>query len=105
MAIEQSKIDELRAEHGEIVVIGANGFDIVLAKTEIRAKYKRFKTMVMDEKKRVNAAEQLARDLLVYPSLAAFEEILDGFPAMAEILGAEATKFCGMTEEIEVKKF
>lgn len=102
MAIEQKRIDELKAQHGEIHLLTFDAVQVIV-RPPGRAQWKRFRALTTDEKRRPDALETLFRDCLLFPAAADLEATLDRYPALGETFGAQLVELAGLSEKVEKK--
>jgi hypothetical protein len=88
MAIEQKIIDELKAKHGELVILSTASYEVVV-KAPNRQVWRKFVSKVADEKSRADAVEVLFLDCVVYPDAPVINAMLDAKPALAQQFGSE----------------
>ncbi len=96
-------IERLKAEHGEVYLVEAGDVGVIV-RPPTRAEYRRFRALAMDEKKRADAVERLARDCVLWPDADGLDELLERRPALTEVVGGELLKLAGFAEEVEIKK-
>lgn len=95
---------ELEAKHGDIEhVVGKGSKWEVVYKRAPRAVYKRFRSLAHDPAKKSEAQEMLALGCVVYPSPAAFDALLDKFPAIPEASSDALGRLVGAETEDSVK--
>jgi hypothetical protein len=84
--IDAKRLDELRAEHGEVFAFHEGG-ESVACKRPTRAQYKRFRKERLDDRKASEALETLFEGCLVFPPFEEFEAVLERKPALADVFG------------------
>lgn len=100
-------IDQLRSEHGSIVVVSADDYHVVLAKPDkinIGAVYQRFMEKASDAKSRAQAFAGLFNACVVYPSKEEAAAMLAEMPGLGATFGAHCVELIGL-REAEVKKY
>lgn len=100
--IDKSTKDAVLAKFPEAKVLGAGEHEII-ARVPGRAEYRRFKTLALDERRRVDAAETLLRDCCLYPEPKELGELLERAPALAESFGSKLLELAGMEQEVAVR--
>lgn len=110
-------IDELTEDHREAIkdmadtdrrgpVYSIEGIDhVVVFHAPTRAQYKRFMATFEKKDKRDIATNTLANDILVYPTVADFNRLLEEKPGYAETLMTAALKVVGVEPDASAKKF
>lgn len=68
-----------------------------------RAEARRFRALVMDEKRRQDAAETLVRDCCLVPDPKALNELLERKPFFAESLSSKLLELGGMAQEVAAR--
>ena len=102
--VEETTIEALKREHGEVHVATVLGHDFVF-RVPTMPECERFQdTVARDKSKGVRAVAQLVLDALVYPDKATYAEVVKSRPMLPTTLGGEVLKIAGAVEEIEVKK-
>ena len=99
----QDKIDSLKAEYGEINAYPVAGYEFI-CRCPTDAIYKKFRTQIMDENKRMNASEELVRACVVWPEREEFSSILKKRPGIVETLLGELTDWAGLVKSVEKKE-
>ena len=102
--LTQQQIDELEEKWKRIAHLKAKGgeWEVVFRKPT-RGEYRRFKAQINDPNQQSDAAEQLARVLVVYPSREAFDALLEDWPAIPEAASKAFLTLAGMSVEAEGK--
>lgn len=100
--IDEKKVEDLRAEHGDVFVLEEGG-ESVVCKRPTRAQYKRFRKERMDSRRNAEALETLFLGCLVYPPADEFEATLELKPALADVFGGMLLDVAG-GEDPEGKK-
>lgn len=95
--LSEEQIDAFRNEHKRIAVVDYQGYEIVLRRPK-DGEYKRFRSLSVDEKKRLQALEDLTRALIVYPQPEAVAGIQEEFVAFYESMGAHALELAGLVQ-------
>jgi hypothetical protein len=104
MALSQQQIDEFEAQHKRIAHLrGKDDTWEVVFRKPTRAEYRRFKSQINDPTQQSDAAEQLARQLVVYPSREAFDALLEDWPAIPEAASKAFLALSGMNTEADGK--
>jgi len=103
MRPDDSTIQRLKAEHGEVYLVESGGVAVVVRPPR-SPEYKRFRSLVMDEKRRPDALERLTRDCVVWPDPEELDALLERRPALAEVVGGKLLELAGAAEEVEIKK-
>lgn len=77
----------------------------VIIREPTRGEYKRFRTMIADDRRRADATEQLFRDVCVYPeNMAEREALLEQWPACPEACSQMMAEMLGGTGGVEQGK-
>lgn len=100
--IDEAKRQEILAKHPEAEVLTVGVHEIVV-RVPGRAEYRRFKTLALDERRRVDAAETLVRDCCLYPDGNWLNDLLERQPALAEVFGGKLLELAGMSQEVAVR--
>lgn len=97
-------IKKLEADHKRIAHIRAKDseWEVVFRKPT-RAEYKRFRSSINDPQNAADAAEQLARCCIVYPTREAFDALLEEWPAIPEASSKAFLRLVGMAVEADGK--
>lgn len=102
--LSQEDITKLETEHKRIAVVKAAGGEWqVVYKKPSRAQYKQFRSRINNADLAADATEQLARQLVVYPSAEAFDALLDEWPGIAEASSKALLHLSGMASDPDVK--
>ena len=96
-------VSALKDAHGELHQLEANGLVVIVRKPS-RGEYKRFMSEGADDRKRVNASENLVRTCVVWPERKVFDQMLEEFPGLAESYGFQVLEMAGAVEEASRKK-
>ena len=100
----EQEIEQLKAEHGdELHLLTAGRFAVVVTPPP-RHKYKRFKSAVLDPKKRDAALETLFLDCVVWPERASIDQLLERYPGMAETFGDKLLELAGVVDDAHLAK-
>lgn len=103
--IDPKLLEELKAKHGNVVVLTADEACVQVAcKRPDRATYKRFKVEIGDANKKTSALENLCLTCLVHPSREEFERLLDEMPALGDTFGAALWDKVVGAEDASAKK-
>lgn len=109
MAITQEKLDELEVLHKRIAHVkgrpnakGEPEWEVVYRKPK-RAEYKMFRRNASNEQAKSEAQEILARQLVVYPELSAFDALLEDYPGIPEASSKAFVCLNGMESDESVK--
>lgn len=94
MSIEQEKLDALKAKHGEVHSLEHQGVTFIVIAPN-RALWRRFRTQLLDDRKRQDALEHLLRDCVVHPAKEEVDRILDRKPGLVETFGKEICELAG----------
>ncbi len=100
--MDASKLDDLRAKHGDVAVLSAEGYEVAV-KRPGRAEYGKWRKRSGDPATRPEATEVLFRDCCVDPEPAAVGAMLDKRPALGDVFGAECLKLAGLSAEADAK--
>ncbi len=100
--MDDKTLGELKAQHGEVHVLGGSG-ELVVVKPPTRAAWKRFKTWLSDDRRKADAFEALLVDCIVFPSRDEVDKMLDRKPALAEAFGNKLFELAG-GGEVEARK-
>lgn len=81
------------------LVAGDGSWECVFRKPDRSREFKPYRARLHDETQRADATEILARQVVVFPDAAGFEQLLDNFPAIPETLANSAAwqAFVGAT--------
>ena len=102
--LSQEDITKLESEHRRIAVVrAADGEWQVVYKKPTRAQYKQFRSRINNETLAPDATEQLARQLVVYPTPEAFDALLEEWPGIPEASSKALLRLTGMASEPDVK--
>ena len=98
------ELTALEEQHGRIErVSGKNGAWEVVYRAPKRTEYKRFRSLAHDPARKSDAQEMLALSCVVHPSPAAFEALLDKFPAIPEASADALGRLVGAETDDSVK--
>jgi uncharacterized protein DUF6848 len=101
--LKKDQIAELKAKYPgvELTRLVITGVEFVV-KTPARAQYKRFlQTGRAPGVDRMDVAEVLARDCVVFPDTPGLEKLFEEKPALSLTLAGELAEIAGATEEVE----
>lgn len=102
------KLDELKAEHGEIYLIRHpdGEFPPVIVKKPSKTEYNRFKSEASHDRKAVadKAVTGFFNRHVVYPARGDLDVILEQYPALEDAYGKKLLELAGMVENAEAKK-
>lgn len=102
--LSADKINELEKLHKRIHVLDdTDGEWQVVFRKPNRAEYKRFKTQINSAEHASDAAETLARQLVVHPSPEAFDALLDEFPGIPEAASKAFLRLAGAVAAFDGK--
>lgn len=102
--MDESPIEALKREHGEVYVISAAGCEIAVRMPTVH-EFERFQdSIASDKKKGTRALAQLVRDCLVFPSREEYDAIVARRPGLPVSFGSEVVKIAGLVDEVEAKK-
>ena len=75
----------------------------IIVKVPGRAEYRRFKTLGLDERRRVDAGETLLRDCCLSPDAKGLADLLERAPALAETFSGKLLELAGMAQEVAAR--
>ena len=102
--LTEDQLKELESTHKRIAHIRAkDGEWEVVFRKPTRAEYKRFRSSINDPQNAADAAEQLARQCVVYPTREAFDALLEDWPAIPEASSKAFLRLVGMSVEADGK--
>ncbi len=96
--IDDAKIAELKAKHGELFAIELDEDEIVVFRRPTRLEFRAYKSNSQDESKRAVADEILCKSVVVYPEGDACEALLDKLPAASLTLAKAIVEKSGGTQ-------
>lgn len=97
--------EEAVANHGDDrVAIVESKLGPVLLRSPSRPEYKRFRSQLKPKGDNGDILEQLARQVVLYPSRQEFDAMLDRRPALADTVGNRALELAGAGEGETSKK-
>lgn len=98
--ITDEKLAELQATHRRVKRIAIGEIEIAIRAPK-RHEYKAFRARAMDPDKRADAMEDLLRQIVVHPSRAELDAILDDYPGLAESkeMSRAVEQFVGMVAD------
>jgi hypothetical protein len=104
--LTEAEFAKLQAAHpsARLVAVTSGGHDFVL-KAPPRSEWKRFRSMVLDPAKKMDATPTLVSVCLVWPSADLFAQILEDRPATLDNLGSKLSELAGTDDEVVEKKF
>jgi hypothetical protein len=103
MTIDDATLAELQAKYDELYEITAGG-EALYVKMPSQEAYRAFKAQVMDEKKRVYAADNVLRSCVVHPDVKTLNELLSRRPFLTEAFASQLLELAGMNQQVEAKK-
>lgn len=103
MQIDDSKLSELEAEHGEVFVLTEGG-ETAVFKRPTRAQYRRFRSERLDDRKASTALETLFSGCLVYPPAKEFDAVIDRKPALPDLFASKLLDVASGAEDPAQKK-
>lgn len=106
MSLSDEQVQELKRQHGEglvAVTVDSDTGEVVVLRRPSRASWKKFRAHGQDDRRRLDAPENLVRECVVHPDAGRLSHLLDTFPGLAETLAAELIRMAGMTAEPEKK--
>lgn len=95
--------EKLKAQHGDIYSVSAPSGEMVVVRMPDRALWKRFRSHMADERRRIDALENLVRGCVVHPDAPTFDAMLEKKPGLAETFGAAVVDLAGMAQDSEKK--
>lgn len=101
--MDESKVQELKSKHGELVAYEVGGQTVAFRRPN-RVDYSRFKKEAFKEELRHTAADNLAISCLVYPDRDAFNAIWDRFPTVVDKAANDLIELMGSEESIKKKQ-
>lgn len=104
--LNDDQMDKLRAEHGEVFRLEGledESLDIVF-RCPNRAEYKKFKSFISDDKKKSDADDMLAREIVVFPAKNDLDRLLDRRPGIATKVAGAALQIAMGEATKEAKK-
>ncbi len=101
--MNEEKLQQLRAEHGDIYELEA-GEHTVYVRMPTSPEFDRFQATAADQKMAAKATAQLVRDCLIHPSKDEWAAIVAKKPGMPLAIGSAVLKLTGATLEVEAKK-
>jgi hypothetical protein len=102
--IDETKIEELRAQHGEVHILTADDQHTIVVRCPTAPEFERFEAHFADEKKAARALGQLVRDVVVWPSRDEYDEMLARRPGLRLAYAKDVLRIAGATVEVEAKK-
>lgn len=102
--LTKEEFDELELKYKRVARIAdRNGNWEVVMRKPSHAEYKRFRAMLHNEAQKPDAAENLARVCVVYPSRAEFDALLEDYPAIGDACGNALGELAGFTVDQSAK--
>jgi len=102
--LSKEEVSKLEVDHKRVAhIVGKNGAWEVVLRKPTRAEYKRFRAMAANEMQRADAQETLARSCVVFPPPAAFDALLDDYPAAADACADAMMDLVGLHTDESVK--
>lgn len=102
--LTQEQINEFEAQHKRIAhLVAKDGAWECVFRKPTRAEYRRFRSAINDPQQQSDAAERLARQLVVYPSPEAFDLLLEEWPAIPEAASKAFLALSGLNVEADGK--
>jgi hypothetical protein len=95
-------VEELKAKHGALHSLSVGDAEVIV-KAPRGEIWRRYRTQLLDEQKRIVATENLVRGCVVWPDKAGLDSMLDARPGLAEAFGRELVKMAGAGEDVEKK--
>ncbi len=83
-------------------VLEAQGEEIIV-RPPGRAEARRFRTLGMDERRRVDAAETLVRDCCVFPDAKGLNDLFERKPFLADSFVGKLLELGGMAQEVAAR--
>lgn len=105
-ALTEAEFAKLQAAHpsARIVAVASGGHDFVL-KAPPRAEWKRYRSMVLDPAKKVDASATLVSVCMLWPSAEVFAQISEDRPATLDNIAAKLSALAGIDDEVVEKNF
>ena len=101
--LDQAKIDQLKAAHGDVYLLKAAGEELVL-RAPRRLEWQQFRDFGSDDRKRSRAAETLFRACCVYPDRAELDTVLERHPGIPETAMDKLSELAGVVVGAETSK-
>lgn len=102
--LSKEDVTKLEVEHKRVAhVVGKNGAWEVVLRKPTRPEYKRFRAMATSESQKADAQEVLARSCVVFPAPAAFDALLEEYPAAADACASAMMELVGLHVDESVK--
>lgn len=76
----------------------------MVARKLTRIEWKQFLSMLGDENRRVEAMDQIVREVRLWPDAGEFEQMLDEYPGVTMTFGSRITKLAGAGQDAIAKK-
>lgn len=99
----QQEIDALKAQHGGLRMLTAEG-NTVIVRRATEAEWEVFIGYTMDEKRRSGANRNLLDKVVVWPAPEVFDAMLKAAPGLVLTFANQATDFCGLVDAKKVEK-
>lgn len=106
MIPSKEQVEKATAEHGKklIQIVCEKHGVTVLVKRPNRSEYKLFRSALNDDVKKVEAAEKLLVNCLVFPSKQEFLDILEDLPGLGDLMAGELVDEIGLGKGSAEKK-
>lgn len=103
--MDQARLEELKAEHGDIYVLTIEEDDDdheLVVRMPTRAEFDRF--TASDEKKANRALVQLVKDCTLHPSKEELGKLFNSLPGLGLSFGKELARLAGAMRDVRTKK-
>jgi hypothetical protein len=101
--IPEEKLAELKAKHGDVVVVDTKCGDCAFRGAN-KGEYDRYQALLFKEATRPKAGETLVLATLVYPDSATFAGYVQKFPGVVTTCTSPVLELSGVDGDADVKK-
>lgn len=101
--MNEDKLQQLRAEHGEVYELEA-GEHTIYVRMPTGPEFDRFQATAADQKMAARATAQLVRDVMLDPPKDEWAAIVAKRPGLPLAIGNAVLRLTGATLEVEAKK-
>jgi hypothetical protein len=102
--VEEAKLEELKAEHGEVHVLTAGG-NVVVIKRPTKPMIERWQDACTTDKKRgPKATATLVRECVVHPAPSVYDAMIEERPLLPMTFGEKVLEIAGAIQDCEAKK-
>src|SRR6476619_2626620 len=104
MAIEETKLADLKQKHGNVWTLKRGEFDIAFRKPT-QMEYREYSMAIATDRSNLfDASQRIAQSCIVYPDTKAAEALLNDYPGLVLDLGGVVSVIASLSAKGDAKK-